>query len=185
MCLGASNWIYFQLLKRVGNRWRRNMVETVHANIRKMSLLVPLNASDLSGPHISGSWRLLGSRDLCAPEVGTGRRNVCFVFLPLQTPIIGRRYDELQSSAGRDGKPRAMAVTRSTSSTSSGSNSNVLVPVSWKRPQYSQVPSPSSRVGRPLGDLLTPWPCERRLRPSALDVSPSATRWWLCSLNSS
>ncbi|KAI1241934.1 hypothetical protein IHE44_0005442 [Lamprotornis superbus] len=56
----------------------------------------------------------------------------------VQTPIIGRRYDELQSSSGRDGKPRAMAVTRSTSSTSSGSNSNVLVPVSWKRPQYSQ-----------------------------------------------
>lgn len=59
-----------------------------------------------------------------------------------KTPIIGRRYDELQSSSGRDGKPRAMAVTRSTSSTSSGSNSNVLVPVSWKRPQYSQVGSP-------------------------------------------
>jgi len=58
-----------------------------------------------------------------------------------KTPIIGRRYDELQSSSGRDGKPRAMAVTRSTSSTSSGSNSNVLVPVSWKRPQYSQVNS--------------------------------------------
>ncbi|GAB5566270.1 protein furry homolog isoform X4 [Prionailurus iriomotensis] len=54
------------------------------------------------------------------------------------TPIIGRRYDELQNASGRDGKPRAMAVTRSTSSTSSGSNSNVLVPVSWKRPQYSQ-----------------------------------------------
>lgn len=59
-----------------------------------------------------------------------------------KTPIIGRRYDELQSFSGRDGKPRAMAVTRSTSSTSSGSNSNVLVPVSWKRPQYSQVGSP-------------------------------------------
>lgn len=60
-----------------------------------------------------------------------------------KTPIIGRRYDELQSSSGRDGKPRAMAVTRSTSSTSSGSNSNVLVPVSWKRPQYSQVGCPT------------------------------------------
>lgn len=58
-----------------------------------------------------------------------------------QTPIIGRRY-ELQGSSGPDGKPRAVAVTRSTSSTSSGSNSNVLVPVSWKRPQYSQVWSP-------------------------------------------
>lgn len=56
-----------------------------------------------------------------------------------KTPIIGRRYDELQGSSGRDGKSRIMPVTRSTSSTSSGSNSNVLVPVSWKRPQYSQV----------------------------------------------
>lgn len=60
----------------------------------------------------------------------------CFSF---KTPIIGRRYDELQGSSGRDGKSRIMPVTRSTSSTSSGSNSNVLVPVSWKRPQYSQV----------------------------------------------
>uniref|UniRef100_A0A3B4CJS6 Furry homolog b (Drosophila) n=1 Tax=Pygocentrus nattereri TaxID=42514 RepID=A0A3B4CJS6_PYGNA len=56
-----------------------------------------------------------------------------------ETPVIGRRYDELQGSAGRDGKARAIAVTRSASSTSSGSSSNpVLVPVSWKRPQSSQ-----------------------------------------------
>ncbi|KAG9351808.1 hypothetical protein JZ751_023059 [Albula glossodonta] len=56
-----------------------------------------------------------------------------------ETPVIGRRYDDLQGSAGRDGKARNIAVTRSTSSTSSGSNSNnVLVPVSWKRPQSSQ-----------------------------------------------
>ncbi len=58
----------------------------------------------------------------------------------VQTPVIGRRYDDLQGSGVRDGKARAIAVTRSTSSTSSGSNSNtVLVPVSWKRPQSSQV----------------------------------------------
>ncbi|XP_022537188.1 protein furry homolog isoform X1 [Astyanax mexicanus] len=56
-----------------------------------------------------------------------------------ETPVIGRRYDELQGSGGRDGKSRAIAVTRSASSTSSGSSSNpVLVPVSWKRPQSSQ-----------------------------------------------
>ncbi|KAG1970389.1 protein furry [Pimephales promelas] len=56
-----------------------------------------------------------------------------------ETPVIGRRYDDLQGSGGRDGKARVIAVTRSTSSTSSGSNSNtVLVPVSWKRPQSSQ-----------------------------------------------
>lgn len=57
-----------------------------------------------------------------------------------QTPVIGRRYDDLQRSPGQDVKSRTTAVTRSTSSTSSGSTSNnVLVPVSWKRPQNSQV----------------------------------------------
>ncbi|XP_029111066.1 protein furry homolog isoform X6 [Scleropages formosus] len=62
-----------------------------------------------------------------------------FQFDISETPVIGRRYDELQGSPGRDGKTRTIAVTRSTSSTSSGSNSNsVLVPVSWKRPQSSQ-----------------------------------------------
>uniref|UniRef100_A0A673BAW5 Furry homolog b (Drosophila) n=1 Tax=Sphaeramia orbicularis TaxID=375764 RepID=A0A673BAW5_9TELE len=62
-----------------------------------------------------------------------------FTFDISETPVIGRRFDELQGSGGRDGKSRAMAVTRSTSSTSSGSNSNtILVPVSWRRPQSSQ-----------------------------------------------
>eukprot|EP00064_Thunnus_orientalis_P019416 superscaffoldBa00004853_g19534 len=56
-----------------------------------------------------------------------------------ETPVIGRRYDDLQGSPGQDGKSRTTTVTRSTSSTSSGSTSNnVLVPVSWKRPQSSQ-----------------------------------------------
>ncbi|XP_054649136.1 protein furry homolog isoform X4 [Dunckerocampus dactyliophorus] len=56
-----------------------------------------------------------------------------------ETPVIGRRYDDLHASPGRDGKSRTTAVTRSTSSSSSGSTSNnVLVPVSWKRPQSSQ-----------------------------------------------
>ncbi|XP_034459835.1 protein furry homolog isoform X2 [Hippoglossus hippoglossus] len=50
-----------------------------------------------------------------------------------ETPVIGRRYDDLQRSPGQDVK------SRTTSSTSSGSTSNnVLVPVSWKRPQSSQ-----------------------------------------------
>ncbi|TRY90957.1 hypothetical protein DNTS_022192 [Danionella cerebrum] len=62
-----------------------------------------------------------------------------FQFDISETPVIGRRYDDLQGSGVRDGKARAITVTRSTSSTSSGSNSNtVLVPVSWKRPQSSQ-----------------------------------------------
>ncbi|KAM7399056.1 hypothetical protein PAMP_018349 [Pampus punctatissimus] len=56
-----------------------------------------------------------------------------------ETPVIGRRYDDLQASPGQDGKSRSTTVTRSTSSTSSGSTSNnVLVPVSWKKPQSSQ-----------------------------------------------
>ncbi|KAM9733099.1 protein furry homolog isoform 3-T3 [Menidia menidia] len=56
-----------------------------------------------------------------------------------ETPVIGRRYDDLQRSPGHDAKSITTAVTRSTSSTSSGSTSNnVLVPVSWKRPQSSQ-----------------------------------------------
>uniref|UniRef100_A0A674A3G1 FRY microtubule binding protein n=1 Tax=Salmo trutta TaxID=8032 RepID=A0A674A3G1_SALTR len=62
-----------------------------------------------------------------------------FTFDISETPVIGRRYEELQGSPGREGKSRAIAVTCSTSSTSSGSTSNnVLVPVSWKIPQSSQ-----------------------------------------------
>ncbi|XP_056139794.1 protein furry homolog [Lampris incognitus] len=68
-----------------------------------------------------------------------------------ETPVIGRRYDDLQGSPGRDGKNRVIAVTRSTSSTSSGSVSNtVLVPVSWKRPQSSQ-----KRTREKLVNVLT------------------------------
>uniref|UniRef100_A0A4W5PN63 FRY microtubule binding protein n=1 Tax=Hucho hucho TaxID=62062 RepID=A0A4W5PN63_9TELE len=62
-----------------------------------------------------------------------------FTFDISETPVIGRRYEELQGSPGREGKSQAIAVTCSTSSTSSGSTSNnVLVPVSWKIPQSSQ-----------------------------------------------
>lgn len=61
--------------------------------------------------------------------------------------MIGRRYDELQRAAGQDVRSRTTEVTRSTSSTSSGSTANnVLVPVSWKRPQSSQVSSSSHSV---------------------------------------
>lgn len=55
-----------------------------------------------------------------------------------ETPIIGNKYGGQHSAAGRNGKAKVIAVTRSTSSTSSGSTSNALVPVSWKRPQLSQ-----------------------------------------------
>lgn len=63
-------------------------------------------------------------------------------FVDPQTPIIGHKYGDQRTAAGRNGKPQVIAVTRSTSSTSSGSNSNGLVPVSWKRPQLSQVWQP-------------------------------------------
>ncbi|XP_041918938.1 protein furry homolog [Alosa sapidissima] len=56
-----------------------------------------------------------------------------FHFDIYETPVIGRCFDDLHGSRS------AIAVTHSTSSTSSASNSNTeLVPVSWKRPQSSQ-----------------------------------------------
>uniref|UniRef100_A0A8D3DPL1 FRY microtubule binding protein n=1 Tax=Scophthalmus maximus TaxID=52904 RepID=A0A8D3DPL1_SCOMX len=68
-----------------------------------------------------------------------------------ETPVIGRRYDDLQRSPGQDAKSRTTALTRSTSSTSSGSTANnVLVPVSWKRPQSSQ-----KRTREKLVDVLS------------------------------
>ncbi|XP_009990622.1 PREDICTED: protein furry homolog [Tauraco erythrolophus] len=98
---------------------------------RSASLVLPsYQHNDLSKMEIHRVWNS-ASKELPG-------KTLEFHFDISETPIIGRRYDELQSSSGRDGKSRAMAVTRSTSSTSSGSNSNVLVPVSWKRPQYSQ-----------------------------------------------
>uniref|UniRef100_A0A8D2J4S7 FRY microtubule binding protein n=1 Tax=Varanus komodoensis TaxID=61221 RepID=A0A8D2J4S7_VARKO len=98
---------------------------------RSASLVLPsYKHSELSKMEIHRVWNS-ASKELPG-------KTLEFHFDISETPIIGRRYDELQSSSGRDGKPRIMPVTRSTSSTSSGSNSNVLVPVSWKRPQYSQ-----------------------------------------------
>uniref|UniRef100_A0A8C8SJS9 FRY microtubule binding protein n=1 Tax=Pelusios castaneus TaxID=367368 RepID=A0A8C8SJS9_9SAUR len=113
------------------NHWREalNILKLVVS--RSASLVLPsYQHSDLSKMEIHRVWNS-ASKELPG-------KTLEFHFDISETPIIGRRYDELQSSSGRDGKPRAMAVTRSTSSTSSGSNSNVLVPVSWKRPQYSQ-----------------------------------------------
>ncbi|XP_036381260.1 protein furry homolog isoform X2 [Megalops cyprinoides] len=117
-------------------------VQTVHwkeaLNILKLvvsrsaSLVLPAYPhGDLSHLEVSRVW---DSSSKALPG-----KTLEFHFDISETPVIGRRYDDLQGSAGRDGKARAIAVTRSTSSTSSGSNSNnVLVPVSWKRPQSSQ-----------------------------------------------
>ncbi|KAJ0004584.1 hypothetical protein NQD34_010798 [Periophthalmus magnuspinnatus] len=121
------------------------MAETVHwkdaLNILKLvvsrsaSLVHPVyrhSDGDLSNLEVSRVWD--GSAKALPGKT------LDFTFDISETPVIGRRFDELQGSGGREGKARAMAVTRSTSSTSSGSNSNtILVPVSWRRPQSSQV----------------------------------------------
>uniref|UniRef100_A0A665WCE2 Furry homolog b (Drosophila) n=1 Tax=Echeneis naucrates TaxID=173247 RepID=A0A665WCE2_ECHNA len=119
-------------------------VQTVHwkdaLNILKLvvsrsaSLVHPVyghTQGDLSNLEVSRVW------DSSAKALPG--KTLDFTFDISETPVIGRRFDELQGSGGREGKARAMAVTRSTSSTSSGSNSNtILVPVSWRRPQSSQ-----------------------------------------------
>uniref|UniRef100_A0A670YCS4 FRY microtubule binding protein n=1 Tax=Pseudonaja textilis TaxID=8673 RepID=A0A670YCS4_PSETE len=111
--------------------WREalNILKLVVA--RSASLVLPsYQHNDISKMEIHCIWNN-ASKELPG-------KTLEFQFDISETPIIGKRYDELQTSSGRDGKHRIMPVTRSTSSTSSGSNSNVLVPVSWKRPQYSQ-----------------------------------------------
>ncbi|XP_070825890.1 protein furry homolog isoform X3 [Chaetodon trifascialis] len=117
-------------------------VQTVHwgeaLNILKLvvsrsaSLVQPsFPQSDLSYEDISRVWDR-SSKALPG-------KTLDFHFDISETPVIGRRYDDLQRSPGQDVKSRTTTVTRSTSSTSSGSTSNnVLVPVSWKRPQSSQ-----------------------------------------------
>ncbi|XP_072301955.1 protein furry homolog isoform X1 [Eucyclogobius newberryi] len=119
-------------------------VQTVHwkdaLNILKLvvsrsaSLVHPVyrhSDGDLSNLEVSRVWD--GSAKALPGKT------LDFTFDISETPVIGRRFDELQGSGGREGKARAMAVTSSTSSTSSGSNSNtILVPVSWRRPQSSQ-----------------------------------------------
>eukprot|EP00066_Takifugu_rubripes_P017617 XP_011606883.1 PREDICTED: LOW QUALITY PROTEIN: protein furry homolog [Takifugu rubripes] len=117
-------------------------VQTVHwgeaLNILKLvvsrsaSLVQPsAPQSDLSYEDVSRVW------DRCSKALPG--KTLDFHFDISETPVIGRRYDELQRAAGQDVRSRTTEVTRSTSSTSSGSTTNnVLVPVSWKRPQSSQ-----------------------------------------------
>ncbi|PWA28028.1 hypothetical protein CCH79_00012147 [Gambusia affinis] len=99
---------------------------------RSASLVQPsLPQSDFSYEDISRMWDR-SSKALPG-------KTLDFHFDISETPVIGRRYDDLKRSPGHDVRSMATSVTRSTSSTSSGSNTNnVLVPVSWKRPQSSQ-----------------------------------------------
>ncbi|XP_017271796.1 protein furry homolog isoform X4 [Kryptolebias marmoratus] len=116
-------------------------VQTVHwreaLNILKLvvsrsaSLVQPSSQNDLPYEDISRIWDR-SSKALPG-------KTLDFHFDISETPVIGRRFDDLQRSPGHDAKSVTTAVTHSTSSTSSGSTSNnVLVPVSWKRPQSSQ-----------------------------------------------
>ncbi|KAI4879801.1 hypothetical protein NFI96_008840 [Prochilodus magdalenae] len=137
----------------------RGSVRTVHwkeaLNILKLvvsrsaSLVLPSSppssSSTVSHVEISRVWD--------AASKSLPGKTLDFHFDISETPVIGRRYDELHGSPGRDGRVRGVvAVTRSTSSTSSGSNNNnhALVPVSWKRPQSSQ-----KRTREKLVNVLT------------------------------
>ncbi|NXH12038.1 FRYL protein, partial [Bucco capensis] len=104
---------------------------------RSASLVVPNDVpksygGDISSPEISFT-KIFNNVSKELPG-----KTLDFHFDISETPIIGNKYGDQHSAAGRNGKPKVIAVTRSTSSTSSGSNSNALVPVSWKRPQLSQ-----------------------------------------------
>ncbi|XP_029965290.1 protein furry homolog isoform X2 [Salarias fasciatus] len=112
--------------------WRESLNILKLVVSRSASLVQPsFPQSDLSYEDISRVWDR-SSKALPG-------KTLDFHFDISETPVIGRRYDDLQRSPGQDVKSRATAVTRSTSSTSSGSTTNnVLVPVSWKRPQSSQ-----------------------------------------------
>ncbi|KAI1893589.1 hypothetical protein AGOR_G00125280 [Albula goreensis] len=117
-------------------------VQTVHwkeaLNILKLVVSRSASLSLPSYPH-SDLSHLDVSRVWDGSSKALPGKTLDFHFDISETPVIGRRYDDLQGSPGRDGKTRAITVTRSTSSTSSGSTTNnVLVPISWKRPQSSQ-----------------------------------------------
>ncbi|KAI1888720.1 hypothetical protein AGOR_G00171640 [Albula goreensis] len=105
---------------------------------RSASLVVPDEVHRSYSTESSGSPEIAFTRifNSCSKELPG--KTLDFHFDISETPIIGHKYGDQRTAAGRNGKPQVIAVTRSTSSTSSGSNSNGLVPVSWKRPQLSQ-----------------------------------------------
>ncbi|XP_043911662.1 protein furry homolog-like [Protopterus annectens] len=105
---------------------------------RTASLAVPNDISRSYSGDSSGSPEISFTKIFNNSSKELPGKTLDFHFDISETPIIGHKYGDQHSAAGRDGKPKVIAVTRSTSSTSSGSNSNALVPVSWKRPQLSQ-----------------------------------------------
>ncbi|KAJ8377114.1 hypothetical protein SKAU_G00076940 [Synaphobranchus kaupii] len=105
---------------------------------RSASLVLPDEVHRSYSAESSGSPEIAFTRifNSCSKELPG--KTLDFHFDISETPIIGHKYGDQRTATGRNGKPQVIAVTRSTSSTSSGSNSNGLVPVSWKRPQLSQ-----------------------------------------------
>uniref|UniRef100_A0A4W5PRX3 FRY like transcription coactivator n=1 Tax=Hucho hucho TaxID=62062 RepID=A0A4W5PRX3_9TELE len=105
---------------------------------RSASLVVPDEVQRSYSAESSGSPEIAFTRIFSNSSKELPGKTLDFHFDISETPIIGHKYGDQRTAAGRNGKPQVIAVTRSTSSTSSGSNSNGLVPVSWKRPQLSQ-----------------------------------------------
>eukprot|EP00063_Salmo_salar_P003580 XP_013978415.1 PREDICTED: protein furry homolog-like isoform X7 [Salmo salar] len=105
---------------------------------RSASLVVPDEVQRSYSSESSGSPEIAFTRIFINSSKELPGKTLDFHFDISETPIIGHKYGDQRTAAGRNGKPQVIAVTRSTSSTSSGSNSNGLVPVSWKRPQLSQ-----------------------------------------------
>uniref|UniRef100_A0A8C5CY41 Furry homolog a (Drosophila) n=1 Tax=Gadus morhua TaxID=8049 RepID=A0A8C5CY41_GADMO len=128
------------------SHWREalNILKLVVS--RSASLVQPSGPPSEPGPLEPPGARLWDRASKALPG-----KTLHFHFDISETPVIGRRCDDPRGSPGCDGKSRALAVTRSTSSTSSGSSSQpVLVPVSWKRPQSSQ-----KRTREKLVDVLS------------------------------
>uniref|UniRef100_A0A4W5KC37 FRY like transcription coactivator n=1 Tax=Hucho hucho TaxID=62062 RepID=A0A4W5KC37_9TELE len=105
---------------------------------RSASLVLPDEVQRSYSTESSGSSEIAFTRIFNNSSKELPGKTLDFHFDISETPIIGHKYGDQRTAAGRNGKPQVIAVTRSTSSTSSGSNSNGLVPVSWKRPQLSQ-----------------------------------------------
>nr|XP_054590835.1 protein furry homolog-like isoform X2 [Nothobranchius furzeri] len=105
---------------------------------RSASLVVPDDVQCSYSTESCGSPEIAFTRIFNNSSKELPGKTLDFHFDISETPIIGHKYGDQRTAAGRNGKAQVIAVTRSTSSTSSGSNSNGLVPVSWKRPQLSQ-----------------------------------------------
>ncbi|XP_041435401.1 protein furry homolog-like isoform X9 [Xenopus laevis] len=117
--------------------WRESLNILKLVVSRSASLVVPSDAPKSYGGDI-GSPEISFTKIFNCTSKALPGKTLDFHFDISETPIIGHKYGDQHSAAGRNGNPKVIAVTRSTSSTSSGSNSNALVSVSWKRPQLSQ-----------------------------------------------